>query len=53
VDEEELALMKRAGCFMIAWGLESGSETVLKRARKGTNPQRIRQTIAASHKAGS
>ncbi|HMO56642.1 MAG TPA: radical SAM protein, partial [Roseiflexaceae bacterium] len=36
VDAEELALMKKAGCFMIAWGLESGSEAVLKRARKGT-----------------
>lgn len=52
VDEEELALMKKAGCFMIAWGLESGSEAVLKRARKGTNPDRIRQTIAASHRVG-
>lgn len=52
VDEQELALMKQAGCFMIAWGLESGSETVLKRARKGTNPTRIQQTIAASHKVG-
>lgn len=52
VDEEELALMKKAGCFMIAWGLESGSESVLKRARKGTNPARIRQTIAASHRVG-
>jgi len=52
VDEEELALMKKAGCFLIAWGLESGSEAVLKRARKGTNPERIRQTIAASHRVG-
>jgi radical SAM superfamily enzyme YgiQ (UPF0313 family) len=52
VDEEELALMKKAGCFMIAWGLESGSETVLKRARKGTTVARIQQTIAASNKVG-
>ncbi len=52
VDEEELRLMKRAGCFMIAWGLESGSEAVLKRARKGTTPSRIRETITASHRAG-
>ena len=51
VDEEELKLMKRAGCFMIAWGLESGSEAVLKRARKGTTVQRIQDTIAASHRA--
>jgi radical SAM superfamily enzyme YgiQ (UPF0313 family) len=52
VDAEELALMKKAGCFMIAWGLESGSEAVLKRARKGTTVTRIEETIAASHKAG-
>jgi anaerobic magnesium-protoporphyrin IX monomethyl ester cyclase len=52
VDADQLALMKRAGCFMIAWGLESGSEAVLKRARKGTTVQRIEESITASHKAG-
>lgn len=52
VDAEELALMKQAGCFMIAWGLESGSEAVLKRARKGTTVTRIQETIAASNKVG-
>lgn len=52
VDEAELRLMKQAGCFMIAWGLESGSEAVLKRARKGTTPARIREAITWSHKAG-
>lgn len=52
VDEDELKLMKRAGCFMVAWGLESGSEAVLKRARKGTTVKRIEETIAASHRAG-
>jgi anaerobic magnesium-protoporphyrin IX monomethyl ester cyclase len=52
VDADQLALMKRAGCFMIAWGLESGSEAVLKRARKGTTVQRIEETIVASHKVG-
>lgn len=52
VDEPELQLMRKAGCFMVAWGLESGSEAVLKRARKGTTVQRIQETIAASHRAG-
>jgi anaerobic magnesium-protoporphyrin IX monomethyl ester cyclase len=52
VDEEELRLMKQAGCFMIAWGLESGSESVLKRARKGTTVTRIQETIAASNRSG-
>ena len=44
--------MKQAGCFMIAWGLESGSEEVLKRARKGTNVTRIDEAISWSHNAG-
>src|SRR5689334_15964034 len=52
VVDEILAMMKKAGCFMIAWGLESGSEAVLKRARKGTTVQRIEESIAASHKVG-
>jgi anaerobic magnesium-protoporphyrin IX monomethyl ester cyclase len=52
VDEDELRLMKQAGCFLIAWGLESGSEAVLKRARKGTTVTRIRETIAASNRVG-
>ncbi|NOK63605.1 MAG: B12-binding domain-containing radical SAM protein [Chloroflexi bacterium AL-W] len=52
VDEEQLRLMKKAGCFMIAWGLESGSEQVLKRARKGTTTKRIHETISASNRAG-
>lgn len=52
VDAEQLKLMKRAGCFMIAWGLESGSEAVLKRARKGTTVTRIQEAIRASHAAG-
>lgn len=52
VDEDQLRLMKKAGCFMIAWGLESGSETVLKRARKGTTVKRIQETIAASNRVG-
>ncbi|MBO9319953.1 MAG: radical SAM protein, partial [Chloroflexus sp.] len=52
VDEDELRLMRKAGCFMIAWGLESGSEEILKRARKGTTVKRIEETIAASHRAG-
>ncbi|MGL4648392.1 MAG: B12-binding domain-containing radical SAM protein, partial [Caldilineaceae bacterium] len=35
VDEEMLHLMGQAGCWLISWGIESASEVVLKRARKG------------------
>lgn len=52
VDEDELRLMKKSQLLMVAWGLESGSEAVLKRARKGTTVTRMQETIAASHRAG-
>lgn len=35
VDEEMLFWMKKAGCWMIAYGIESGSEKVLKLCKKG------------------
>jgi len=35
VDAEMLNWMKRAGCFMIAYGLESGSQKVLDAVQKG------------------
>ncbi|MCB0170389.1 MAG: radical SAM protein [Anaerolineae bacterium] len=52
VDEEMLALMGQAGCHMISWGIESGSEEVLKRARKGANPEKARQSLTWARKAG-
>ncbi|MCB0197219.1 MAG: radical SAM protein [Anaerolineae bacterium] len=52
VDEEMLTLMGQAGCHMISWGIESGSEEVLKRARKGANPAKAVQSLAWARKAG-
>lgn len=52
VDEEMLALMGQAGCHMISWGIESGSEEVLKRARKGANPAKAKQALKWARKAG-
>jgi radical SAM superfamily enzyme YgiQ (UPF0313 family) len=34
-----LQLMKQAGCISIAFGIESGSETILRRIHKGTRSQ--------------
>ncbi len=45
VDEELLAWMKRAGCWQIAFGLESGSQKVLDLARKGITVEQIEKTI--------
>jgi len=52
VDEEMLSLMGQAGCHMISWGIESGSEEVLKRARKGANPAKAEQALRWARNAG-
>jgi anaerobic magnesium-protoporphyrin IX monomethyl ester cyclase len=52
VDPEMLAWMKRAGCWMISWGIESGSQQVLNRARKGINLAQIEQGLRRAREAG-
>jgi radical SAM superfamily enzyme YgiQ (UPF0313 family) len=52
VDKEMLELMARAGCYYIAWGLESGNKEILAHARKGVDPERARQSLAWSRAAG-
>ena len=52
VDEEALAIMKKAGCYQIQYGFESGSEQVLKYMRKGITPEQIRNAVRLTAKAG-
>ncbi len=52
VDPEMLALMKRAGCSMIAYGVESASQKALDWLRKGTTPDMVRRAFAATRAAG-
>lgn len=52
LDDAELRVMRRAGCAVITWGLESGSEEVLRRARRSTSLARTEETLAASRQAG-
>jgi anaerobic magnesium-protoporphyrin IX monomethyl ester cyclase len=52
VDEEMLQLMGKSGCWMISWGLESGNELVLRRARKGASPKKAEMALTWSKKAG-
>ena len=52
VDEELLRLMGRAGCWLIAWGIESGSPEVLRRARKGINPEKAERALRWAKAAG-
>ncbi len=52
VDEEMLKKMAQAGSFMIAWGIESGNEQILKHARKGAYPAKVKQALSWAKQAG-
>jgi anaerobic magnesium-protoporphyrin IX monomethyl ester cyclase len=52
VDEEMLRLMGRAGCMLIAWGIESGNELVLKKAHKGYKMEQAHRALRWAHAAG-
>jgi len=52
VDEEMLGLMGRAGCWYISWGIESASEEILKRARKGYRKEQAARALRWAKAAG-
>ena len=52
VDEEVLGRMKAAGCRLVALGVESGSNRVLRAIHKGATAERGEQTLAACRKLG-
>lgn len=52
VDEEILSMMKRAGCSMIAYGVESGNEKGLLYLNKKTNLEDVRRAFKLTHKSG-
>jgi anaerobic magnesium-protoporphyrin IX monomethyl ester cyclase len=45
IDEERLEWMKKAGCQKIAFGIESGSELMLKRMNKKLDFARVRTAV--------
>lgn len=47
IDDDTLSLMKRAGCYQIELGIESGNNEVLRRVRKGIT---VEQGLAAAQK---
>lgn len=51
-DEEMFRLMRDAGCFMLSIGGESGNAEILKRIKKGTKPEYIKDTVELLRKAG-
>jgi radical SAM superfamily enzyme YgiQ (UPF0313 family) len=52
VDSEMLALMRRAGCYRIYYGVESGSPRILKAANKGFTVEQVRRAFSLTHQAG-
>ena len=51
VDKELLQKMKEAGCYMIAFGIESGSQRVLDILRKGITLQQIENAVGWANSA--
>lgn len=51
VNDEMLSLMKRAGCFQIAYGIESGNQDILNFQQKGITLGRIRSAVEMTHNA--
>ena len=52
VDEEMLQMMGKAGNWLISWGIESGSEQILKHARKGAYPDKAERALRWAKAAG-
>lgn len=52
LSKETLQLMKDAGCFMVAFGFESGSDEMLKTLKKGTTVEMNRRAAKWCHEIG-
>ena len=52
VDEEILKKMKQAGCRIIGFGIESGSELILKKIKKYVTLDQIKKAVYLSSKLG-
>jgi anaerobic magnesium-protoporphyrin IX monomethyl ester cyclase len=46
------SLMKRAGCWQVSFGIESGSQKILDFIRKGITLEQVRRTVVATKRAG-
>lgn len=49
---EMLKIMKRSGCFQIAYGLESGSQKMLELMKKKITVDRMKEVVENTRKAG-
>ncbi len=52
VDKKLLTLMKSSGCYLVAFGIESGNKQILQNILKHEDLQTIRQAVEMAHKVG-
>lgn len=52
IDAETLAAMKQAGCWLVAFGFESGSENTLQKIKKGTTVEQNLKAAKFAHQVG-
>ena len=52
VDPEVLAVMKKAGCYLLGLGIESSSQTILDLAHKKQKPEDARRAVRLCKEAG-
>ncbi len=52
IDEELLKMMKKAGCWMIGYGIEAGTEKVLGLMKKNIKIKDMERAVALTKKAG-
>ncbi|MFA4946864.1 MAG: radical SAM protein [Candidatus Micrarchaeia archaeon] len=52
IDKEMMIAMKKAGCHLVKYGVESGSQRVLDYLEKGITLERTRQTFKEMHETG-
>ena len=52
VNPEMLALMKRAGCWLISYGIETGDQRILDSFKKGITLEQVTQAIRWSKEVG-
>lgn len=52
IDEDLIAAMKRSGCFMAAFGIESGNEREFNSIKKGEKLQDIVNAVSLARKQG-
>ncbi len=51
LDEETLALMRRAGCYLVGLGIESGCQSILDAAKKKQTLEETRRAVSLAKQA--